>query len=168
MKTRDLLPLLPGAELTGDPELEITDVTYDSRRVTPGGAFVAIRGLVADGNQFVEAARKKGAALVISERAPTDTGAWVREDDPREALALASAAVLGRPADALRLVGVTGTNGKTTTSYLIDAALRAAGRQVGLLGTVLYRIGDRLAEAVRTTPEASDLQALFAEMRDAG
>jgi UDP-N-acetylmuramoyl-L-alanyl-D-glutamate--2,6-diaminopimelate ligase len=167
-KLGELAPLLPGAELSGDPELEITEVTHDSRRAGPGTAFVAIRGLVADGNQFVEAARKKGAAVVISERAPGDAGAWVRVEDAREALALASAAVLGRPAQSLRLVGVTGTNGKTTTSYLIDAALRAAGRKVGLLGTVLYRIGDRLAEAVRTTPEASDLQTLFAEMRDSG
>jgi UDP-N-acetylmuramyl-tripeptide synthetase len=88
--------------------------------------------------------------------------------DAREALARLSAAVLDDPAEKLDLVGVTGTNGKTTTAYLIDAALRAAGRRVGLLGTVQYRIGDRLANAVRTTPEASDLQALFREMVDAG
>ena len=86
----------------------------------------------------------------------------------REALALFSAAVLGDPARSLDLVGVTGTNGKTTTSYLIDSALRAAGESVGLVGTVEYRVGNRIAEAVRTTPESSDLQALFAEMRDAG
>src|SRR5207249_4946954 len=88
--------------------------------------------------------------------------------DAREALAQLSAAVLGDPARALELVGVTGTNGKTTTTYLIDAALRAAGHQVGLLGTVLYRIGDRMADATRTTPESSDLQGLLREMVDAG
>jgi UDP-N-acetylmuramyl tripeptide synthase len=88
--------------------------------------------------------------------------------DARQALALFSAAVLGDPARQLDLVGVTGTNGKTTTTYLIDSALRAAGETVGLLGTVEYRIGRRIAEAVRTTPESSDLQALFREMVDAG
>ncbi len=168
MKLGDLALLLPGAELSGDPDLDINEVTHDSRRAGAGFAFVAIKGLVADGNHFVVAARKKGVSAVISEAAPVGEGAWIRVDDARAALALASAAVLGRPAETLRLVGVTGTNGKTTTSYLIDAALRAAGHKVGLLGTVLYRIGDRLAEAVRTTPEASELQSLFAEMRDAG
>jgi UDP-N-acetylmuramoyl-L-alanyl-D-glutamate--2,6-diaminopimelate ligase len=88
--------------------------------------------------------------------------------DAREALAALSAAILGDPARALELVGVTGTNGKTTTAYLIDSTLRAAGERVGLVGTIEYRVGDRVAEAVRTTPESSDLQALFREMVDAG
>ena len=92
----------------------------------------------------------------------------MRVADAREALATLSAAILGDPARALDLVGVTGTNGKTTTTYLVDSALRAAGETVGLVGTVEYRVGDRIAEAVRTTPESSDLQALFREMVDAG
>jgi UDP-N-acetylmuramyl-tripeptide synthetase len=92
----------------------------------------------------------------------------VQVPDAREALAAFSAAVLGDPSARLQLVGVTGTNGKTTTTYLIDAALRACGHRTGLLGTIQYRIADRLAEAVRTTPEASDLQGLFAEMVEAG
>src|SRR4029078_11486675 len=120
------------------------------------------------GNQFVDAARKKGASAVASEQPAPPGTAWLQVPDAREALARLSAAVLGEPARALELVGVTGTNGKTTTTYLIDAALRAAGHKVGLLGTVQYRIGDRLADATRTTPEASDLQALFREMVDAG
>jgi UDP-N-acetylmuramoyl-L-alanyl-D-glutamate--2,6-diaminopimelate ligase len=95
-------------------------------------------------------------------------GPWLQVKDARCALALLSAAVLGQPARSLELVGVTGTNGKTTTTYLIDAALRAAGRKVGLLGTIQYRIGDRLSDATRTTPESSDLQALFREMVDEG
>src|SRR5262249_36110858 len=111
---------------------------------------------------------KKGAAAVASEHPPPPGTPWLQVRDAREALALLSAAVLGDPARLLELIGVTGTNGKTTTTYLIDAALRAAGRKVGLLGTVQYRIGDRLTDATRTTPESSDLQALFREMVDAG
>jgi UDP-N-acetylmuramoyl-L-alanyl-D-glutamate--2,6-diaminopimelate ligase len=164
----DLVARLPGAEVQGDPRLAVAHVTHDSRQVQPGSMFVAIRGLAADGNQFADAALRKGAAVVVSEAAAPPGVPWVRVPDARAALAVFSAAVLGDPARSLRLVGVTGTNGKTTTTYLIDAALRAHGERVGLLGTVQYRIGDRVAEAVRTTPEASDLQALFREMVDAG
>jgi UDP-N-acetylmuramoyl-L-alanyl-D-glutamate--2,6-diaminopimelate ligase len=168
MKLSELAGRLPGAVLTGDGEVTITGVTYDSRKAGSGTLFVAIKGLIADGNQFVEAARKKGAAAIASEQ-PAQAGApWLQVPDAREALALLSAAVLDEPARALELVGVTGTNGKTTTTYLVDAALRAAGHRVGLLGTVLYRIGDRMADATRTTPEASDLQGLLREMVDAG
>ncbi|HEV7498865.1 MAG TPA: UDP-N-acetylmuramoyl-L-alanyl-D-glutamate--2,6-diaminopimelate ligase [Vicinamibacteria bacterium] len=159
---------LPGAVLTGSGETVVTGVTHDSRKAGPGTLFVAIEGLSTDGNQFVEAARKKGAAAIASTRPPQPGSPWLQVPDAREALALLSAAVLGEPSRALDLVGVTGTNGKTTTTYLIDAALRAAGHKVGLLGTVQYRIGDRLADATRTTPEASDLQALLREMVDAG
>lgn len=168
MKVETLISRLPGARLTGEATVEIAAVTHDSRRAGPGTLFVAIRGTAADGNHFVDAARKKGAAAVASEEPPRGEGPWIQVPDAREALAVFSAAVLGDPASRLQLVGITGTNGKTTTSYLIDAALRACGHQVGLLGTIQYRIGDRLAEAVRTTPEASDLQELFADMVDAG
>ena len=168
MKLSQLAARLPGAVLTGDGEVTITAVTHDSRKAGPGTLFVAIKGLTADGNQFVEAARKKGASAVASEQPPASGSPWLQVPDAREALALLSAAVLGEPAKALQLIGVTGTNGKTTTTYQIDAALRAAGHKVGLLGTVLYRIGDRMADATRTTPEASDLQGLLREMVDAG
>jgi UDP-N-acetylmuramoyl-L-alanyl-D-glutamate--2,6-diaminopimelate ligase len=129
--------------------------------------FVAIHGIVTDGNEFVDQARKKGAIAVVSERPPRPGGTWVEVEDARAALALLSAAALGNPAERLSLVGVTGTNGKTTTTHLIDAVLRAAGEKVGLVGTVHYRIGERLTTAVRTTPESSDLQAMFREMVDA-
>jgi UDP-N-acetylmuramoyl-L-alanyl-D-glutamate--2,6-diaminopimelate ligase len=168
MRLDELAARLPGAVLTGDGATAIGAVTHDSRKAVAGTLFVAIKGLTADGNQFVEAARKKGAAAIASERPAQPGSPWLQVPDAREALALLSAAVLGEPSRALDLVGVTGTNGKTTTTYLIDAALRAAGHKVGLLGTVLYRIGDRLADATRTTPEASDLQALLREMVDAG
>ena len=168
MRLADLAARLPGAVLTGDGDASVTVVTYDSRKAGPGALFVAIKGLAADGNQFVEAARKKGAAAIASERPAEPGSPWLQVPDARLALALLSAAVLGEPARALELIGVTGTNGKTTTTYLIDAALRASGHKVGLLGTVQYRIGDRLADATRTTPESSDLQALLREMVDAG
>ena len=168
MRLAELVARLPGAEISGDAGLEITAVTHDSRRSGPGTLFVGIRGLVTDGTDFAEAARKKGAVAICSEEPPRGEGTWVRVKNAREALALFSAAVLGDPARSLDLVGVTGTNGKTTTSYLIDSALRAAGESVGLVGTVEYRVGNRIAEAVRTTPESSDLQALLREMVDAG
>jgi len=168
VKLGELAGRIPGAVLAGAGDVEIAAVTHDSRRAGPGSLFVAIRGLTADGNDFVEAALKRGAAAVASEAAPRGGAPWLVVPDAREALAILSAAVLGEPAESLELVGVTGTNGKTTTTYLIDAALRAAGRKVSLLGTIQYRIGERLAEAVRTTPESSDLQGLFREMVDAG
>jgi len=105
---------------------------------------------------------------VCSEEAPRLDLPWIQVSNAREALAVLSAAVLGDPALSLDLIGVTGTNGKTTTTYLIDAALRAAGEKTGLVGTVEYRIADRLVESARTTPESSDLQGLFREMVDAG
>jgi UDP-N-acetylmuramoyl-L-alanyl-D-glutamate--2,6-diaminopimelate ligase len=165
---RELAALLPGSEVRGDGDLSPAFVTYDSRRVGPGALFVAIRGASVDGNQFVEAARRKGAVAVASEAPPEPGVPWIRVGDAREALALFAAALLGNPAAHLELVGVTGTNGKTTTTYLVDAALRAQGASVGLVGTVEYRIGDRLKEAVRTTPESSDLQELLREMVDEG
>jgi len=152
MTLADLLARLPQGETSADPRLPVSHVTHDSRLVQPGSMFVAIRGRAVDGNTFVDAALRKGAAVVVSE-APAPPGVdWVRVPDALAALALFSAAVLGDPSRALTLVGVTGTNGKTTTAYLIDAALRAHGQQVGLLGTVQYRIGDRVAEAVRSRP----------------
>jgi UDP-N-acetylmuramoyl-L-alanyl-D-glutamate--2,6-diaminopimelate ligase len=159
---------LAGAELHGDPSLEIGTVTHDSRHCDEGCLFVAIRGLAADGNDFVAAARSKGAAAVVSEEPRQGDVPWVRVSDAREALALLSAAVLGHPGRELDLVGVTGTNGKTTTAYMIDSALREAGDTVGLIGTVEHRVGDRVKEAVRTTPEASDLQSYLRQMVDEG
>ena len=159
MRLDALAARLPGSVVHGDAAVDVTEVTYDSRRAGPATLFVAVRGLTTDGNQFVDAARHKGASAVASENPPQPGGPWIQVPDARRALAAFSAAVLGDPASRLTLVGVTGTNGKTTTSYLIDAALRAAGHTVGLLGTVQYRIGDRLSEAVRTTPEASDLSS---------
>ncbi|HEY3122113.1 MAG TPA: UDP-N-acetylmuramoyl-L-alanyl-D-glutamate--2,6-diaminopimelate ligase [Vicinamibacteria bacterium] len=166
MKLGELTARLTGAEVGADPAAEVNHVTHDSRAVRPGSLFVAIRGLVTDGNRFAAAAREKGAVAVVSE-APAEKGVpWIRVPDARVALAVMAAAVLGDPASALQLVGVTGTNGKTTTTYLIESALREAGHRVGLVGTVEYRVAGRAVEASRTTPESSDLHALFRQMVD--
>ncbi len=167
MKLGDLSQVVPGSVLSGSPAVEVGAIHYDSRRVQPGSMFVAIRGLVADGNSFIDSARRKGAVAVASEL-PARGEPWLQVPDARSALALMSAALLANPASALELVGVTGTNGKTTTTYLIEAGLAAAGRKVGLVGTVQYRTGARVVDATRTTPESSDLQALLREMVDAG
>jgi UDP-N-acetylmuramoyl-L-alanyl-D-glutamate--2,6-diaminopimelate ligase len=165
---RELAELLPGATVHGDPGGAPRFATHDSRRAGPGALFVAIKGMAQDGNQFVDAAVRKGAVAVASEAPPQPGIPWILVGDAREALAVFSAALLGKPAERLTLIGVTGTNGKTTTAYLIDAALRERGDRVGLVGTVEYRIGDRLMDAVRTTPEASDLQEILQEMVEAG
>jgi UDP-N-acetylmuramyl-tripeptide synthetase len=168
LKLEALMKRLHGAEAAADLSVEVTHVTHDSRAVRPGSLFVAIRGLVTDGNRFVGPARQKGAVAVVSEAPPEPGVPWIRVPDARVALAVLSAAVLGDPASALQLVGVTGTNGKTTTTYLIEGALNAAGHRVGLVGTVEYRVAGVGVEASRTTPESSDLQALFRQMADEG
>ena len=167
MTLRELAQSVPGARLHGDGELDVSEVSHDSRRIGPGGLFVAVRGLASDGNQYVDAALRKGAVAVSSELPPRPGLTWLQVNDAREALATLAAASLGHPARRLTLVGVTGTNGKTTTTHLIDQMLREAGCLSGLVGTVQYRIGGRVSEATRTTPESSDLQRLFREMLDA-
>ena len=144
----------------------ITAGEYDSRRVRPGAAFVAVRGEKADGVEFVPQALAAVAVLVVSEQpAPAAaTGPWIQVRDGRLALALLGAEVAGHPSREIPVVGVTGTNGKTTTAYLLAAVLDAAGRSAGVLGTVHYKVGAEAREAARTTPEASDVQSLLREM----
>ncbi|MGE3511385.1 MAG: UDP-N-acetylmuramoyl-L-alanyl-D-glutamate--2,6-diaminopimelate ligase [Vicinamibacterales bacterium] len=148
----------------------VTGIAYDSRRVQPGAAFVALRGLRVDGSAFARQACDRGAVGVVSEQSPpTDvTVPWVQVRDGRLALALLAAAQYGHPSDALQVVGITGTNGKTTTAYLVASVFEAAGLSCGVLGTVGYRIGSELREATHTTPEAPDVQALIREMVDHG
>jgi UDP-N-acetylmuramoyl-L-alanyl-D-glutamate--2,6-diaminopimelate ligase len=173
MKLRDLLA---GAELSqplGNADLEITSLAYNSGKVEPGGIFFAIRGEKTDGNRFVADAIERGARVIASElpRPATDlphTVEWVQAASARKALATAAANFFGGPARALKLVGVTGTNGKTTTTYLIDSILRAAGKGTGLFGTIAYRTPRSSRVATNTTPESLDLQSFLAEVRDAG
>ncbi|MCO5334623.1 MAG: UDP-N-acetylmuramoyl-L-alanyl-D-glutamate--2,6-diaminopimelate ligase [Pyrinomonadaceae bacterium] len=153
------------AKLTGSNETIVTDVTHDSRQAREGTVFVAIKGSTSDGHRFVDDVMRRGAAGIISEFAAPDgfTGSWLRVENARRALAKASDIVHGHPSQRLDLVGITGTNGKTTTTYLCYALAAAAGRQAAMLTTVEYRIGERSEEAVRTTPEASDTNRFLAE-----
>ena len=154
----------------GDPGVEIRGVAYDSRRVEQGFLFVAVRGFQVDGHEFVSSAIERGAvAVVVEEEASVPPGvAWALVRDGREALALLAARFYGEPAQKLTMVGVTGTNGKTTTTCLIAAVLEAAGKKTGLLGTIHNRIGNRIIPGSHTTPESRDLQELLKEMVDEG
>ncbi len=145
-------------------------VAFDSRAVVPGAVFVAIRGARADGAGFAAQAATRGAAAVVAEAEPPPGFPipWVRVTDARLALALLASSFYGHPSRTMRVVGVTGTNGKTTTSYLIQAVFEAAAIRCGLLGTVQYRIGSESRDAARTTPEAPDVQGMLRDMADAG
>jgi UDP-N-acetylmuramoyl-L-alanyl-D-glutamate--2,6-diaminopimelate ligase len=150
--------------------LDITAVTHDSRSAGRGSLFVALRGQRADGLEFAAEAVRRGAVAVLTEDAPLDTLAvpCVTVRDARLALAQLADAFFRHPSREMAVVGVTGTNGKTTTVYLIQALFKAAGVKAGLLGTVTYRVGNDEREASRTTPEAPDLQAMLRDMVDQG
>ena len=144
----------------------VTQIAYDSRQVQPGAVFVALQGLKDDGLRHVPQAIARGAVAVVSEAAcPDGFGhAWIPTGDARLAIALLADRFYGSPSRQMPVIGVTGTNGKTTTGYLLASILDAAGLTAGLLGTVTYRIGREEREAARTTPESTDVQALLAEM----
>jgi UDP-N-acetylmuramoyl-L-alanyl-D-glutamate--2,6-diaminopimelate ligase len=146
----------------------VTGITYDSRAVSPGQVFVALRGQHADGASFARQAIERGAAAVVSEQAAPDGVhvPWAIVEDARLALAVLAAAFYRDPSREMRVIGITGTNGKTTTAYLVASIFEAAGIRCGILGTVGYRIGDEVREATRTTPEAPEVQALLREMVD--
>jgi UDP-N-acetylmuramoyl-L-alanyl-D-glutamate--2,6-diaminopimelate ligase len=148
----------------------VTGVSYDSRSVTAGQVFVALRGQHADGTAFARQAIERGAAAIVSEQ-PAPEGIrvpWAMVEDARLALAVIAAAFYRDPSREMQVIGITGTNGKTTTAYLLASIFEAAGIRCGLLGTVAYRIGDVVREATRTTPEAPDVQALLRQMVDEG
>jgi UDP-N-acetylmuramoyl-L-alanyl-D-glutamate--2,6-diaminopimelate ligase len=154
---------ITGAGLTGDGTQIVTDVSHDSRRVTQGTLFVAVAGALFDAHKFVPQVMAQGAAGILSERpAPEDfTGAWLQVTNIRRAMALAAAEVHHHPSRELQLVGITGTNGKTTTAYLIASIPEAAGELTAMTGTVEYRLGNERFKADRTTPEATDMQRLL-------
>ena len=149
---------------------DVTGVAYDSRRVAPGHVFVALQGLRADGSAFARQALERGAVAIVSERPASsgDSTPWVTVGDARLALAVLAAAFYRRPSAEMQVVGITGTNGKTTTAYLVASIFDAAGARCGILGTVGYRVGDETREATHTTPEAPDVQSLLREMADRG
>jgi UDP-N-acetylmuramoyl-L-alanyl-D-glutamate--2,6-diaminopimelate ligase len=161
------------AELSGDGAASaapVIDVTHDSRQARAGWLFVAVRGERFDANRFVPEVMRQGAAGVVSElERPADfAGAWLRVANARAALALAAAEVHRHPSRELRLVGITGTNGKTTTAHLVAAVAEAAGERVAVMGTVGYRIGDETFDAVHTTPESSEVQRFLRRAVGAG
>jgi UDP-N-acetylmuramoyl-L-alanyl-D-glutamate--2,6-diaminopimelate ligase len=152
------------------PEQRVTAIAYDSRAVQPGAVFVALRGLKADGASFAAQAASRGAIAIVADTArPAGIDRpWIHVADARLALALLADRFYDRPSRRMPVIGVTGTNGKTTTSYLLAAVLDAAGMTAGVMGTVAYRIGREEREASRTTPEAPDVQQLLAEMLASG
>lgn len=167
MKLQELLQGVAVKSAAAPMDLEIGEVRYDSRAVRPGDLFVAIRGFATDGHQYIAKALAQGAAAIVCEEAGAGVPAVVVADS-RVALAEIAANRFGHPADAMTMVGVTGTNGKTTTTYLVKHILEAQGHKVGLIGTNQNLIGSEPIETERTTPESYELHALFARMRDAG
>lgn len=167
MKLQELLRGVAVKSSTAADDLEIREVRYDSRAVQTGDLFVAIRGFATDGHQYIGKAIEQGAVAVVCEEAPAGVPAVVVEN-ARQALAEIAANRFGHPADSMVMMGVTGTNGKTTTTYLVKHMLEDAGHKVGLIGTNQNLIGDEVIETERTTPESYELHALFARMRDAG
>lgn len=162
------LAALVGGRVLGAPDTPILDVTHDSRAAGPGLLFVAVRGFTVDGHRFVAAARAAGTAAVCVEEEPGDEGPALVVADTRAALGPLAARVHGDPSRRLRLVGITGTNGKTTVTHLVEAIATAAGRPAALVGTVGARIAGRSELVARTTPEAPDFQRLLARMLSAG
>ena len=170
-----LSELLSGAELKQPlapalAGLEVSGLDYDSRRIGPGFLFFAFPGAKMDGRAFAADALERGAAAIVSESEAPDgfSGRWIQVERGRRALALAARNFYGKPDERLGLTGITGTNGKTTTGFLIDSALRAAGHKTALIGTIEYHLADRVLPAVNTTPESLDLVRLFAELENLG
>jgi UDP-N-acetylmuramoyl-L-alanyl-D-glutamate--2,6-diaminopimelate ligase len=167
LKVLDLETTIPLEAL----EIEVRDIAHDSRKVLPGSLFVAVRGFHSDGHQFIPQAIRQGAIAVVTEqKINVEAGGapFVAVNDSRKALALLADAFFNHPSERLKLVGVTGTNGKTTTTYLVKSIVEAAHGTVGLIGTIDYRVGGKVYPAPNTTPESLDLQRLMSEMTNLG
>ena len=169
MKLAEIIKTVKPLSVEGPLDQEISGITYDSRRVMPGNLFVAFRGERTDGHRFVEAAIDRGAAAVVLER---DAGfnpraTRIKVSDARRSMAQVSAQFYNHPSQSLKVVGITGTNGKTTTAFMVRAIMEAAV-PCGLLGTVQYQIGQRVIPAARTTPESVEIQEMMSEMLRAG
>ena len=169
MKLRELLNGINILEATADLDGQITSVAYDSRKVVPGGLFVAVSGFATDGNRFIPMAMEKGAAAIVTAQKPAGDVPYVLVESDRMALAMIGCNFYGHPAKSMTLIGVTGTNGKTSTTLILKQVLEmVTGCKAGLIGTMENRIGDEVIPTERTTPESFELQGLFARMRDAG
>ena len=169
MKLKELLQGIPVLETNADLQMNIEAVAYDSRKVTEGSLFVAITGFASDGNRFIPMALEKGAAVVVTAKKPAADVPYVLVDNDRYALAMIGTNFYGHPAKSMTMIGVTGTNGKTSVTLLLKHVLeKTLGAKVGLIGTMENLVGDEVIPTERTTPESFELQALFARMRDAG
>ena len=165
MKCAQLTDVLKNASPCGNPSGEIAFITADSRRAAPGCLFVALRGTQADGHRFLEDAYRRGARAFVTETPyERDDVFSLTVSDSRAALAELGSAYYGDPTRRLKLIGITGTNGKTTTAHIIETILEAAGKNVGMLGTITYRYPGFSRPAQHTTPDALELQELFDSM----
>lgn len=177
MKLSEILTSLApiGSGVDGVPVFEDDDmdpvigsIHYDSREVMPGGLFVAIPGFKVDGHDFADDAVERGAVVIVAEKPVDVPAAVIRVSDSRKAMAAISAAFFDNPGETLTVIGITGTNGKTTVTYMIESVLKTAGHQVGVIGTINYRYAGKTVDSSRTTPESLDLQRILSEMREAG
>src|SRR5213595_2218984 len=166
MQLKQLVDELSAVKVEGPLDREIAGISYDSRRVTPGMVFVAIPRQKTDGHEFISTAIERGATAVIFEKngLVSQRATRIKVADSREALAWAAAAFYQHPSAMLRVIGITGTNGKTTVAFMVKQILEAAGVNCGLIGTVHYEIGQRVIPAQRTTPEALEIQQMMAQM----
>lgn len=170
MKLSEILKQVSHVGVRGAEDRLVSGIAYDSRKVTTDSLFVAIPGTKHDGLEYVEEAVKRGAGVIVSphSRVPSREVTHVQVEDARRALADIADLYYGHPSQALNVIGITGTNGKTTTAFMLRDILEAAGRSPGLLGTVQYEVGGRIIPASRTTPESLDLQSYFAQIRNNG
>ena len=169
MKLKEIVKNLEILNATADMEMEIRGISYDSRQTKPGDLFVAVRGFESDGHRFIPKAVENGALAVLCEETPEDGTPYVRICDCRMGLALASREFFGNPASEMTMIGITGTSGKTTSSYLMKHLLESKlDAKVGLIGTNGNMIGDELLHTEHTTPESYELHKLFRSMADAG
>jgi UDP-N-acetylmuramoyl-L-alanyl-D-glutamate--2,6-diaminopimelate ligase len=170
MKLNHLLKGIGLYDLSGNPDLEIKGLTYDSRQVQPGSLFVALRGHQQNGHDYLQDAVRKGAIALVAEefKGIGEDVTKVKVPNSREALSKLAVQFYDTPCRGLNLIGITGTNGKTTTSYLLESILRAGGRKPGVVGTITYRFFGKVHPASVTTPESLELMRLMREMADAG
>lgn len=170
MKLKDLIKNVPGVEASGNGGADIAGLAYSSQAVQPGFLFAALKGEKRDGHDFIEDALRRGASAILSERPRPQNvkAAWIQAADAREALALSAANFYDHPSLKMKVIGITGTKGKTTLTYLLESILKKAGHQPGVIGTIAYRWADNVFSAARTTPEAPDLQKILSEMHTHG
>ena len=169
MKLSELIKYLPNKQIMGNLEIPIQGITYDSRMVSKDFLFAAIKGQHLDGSRFIpDAIKHDVSAILVEEPSAATSVAQIIVPDVREAMAILAAAFYGEPSKKLTLLGVTGTNGKTTITYLVESILKAAGFNVGVVGTINFRYANKIVNAPHTTPEAPDLQNIFKQMVDNG